>query len=216
MSLVNNKNLVRHLRQSYLIYLGLLPSLATLAVLWQYGYKFPFLLFIGGIVAVSVYLVATYSYTHLPTRLLPMLFFMLDGPFFAFLSMRSKVHPLGFAIETYLIDGTDIWLSILILALVSPLPTSGQRIGSVFFMAVAVAMTTSLFWPYITAELWGQPRAIWLLLGLGTAVISQFITFKQENMARTDDSSGYLIGLLILWLGAMFAGLLLHHYAPPL
>jgi hypothetical protein len=154
----------KSLGKTYLIYLGLLPSIATLAILWEYGHRFPFLVFIGGVGAIGVYLAATFAYTRFPTQLLPLLFLVFDGPLFVLISLRNNFQPLAFAIEGYLIDGIDIWLSILILALTAPLPTRNQRIAAVFFMVAAIGITTSLFWPYIQSELWGQPRALWLFL----------------------------------------------------
>ena len=64
----------------YLSYLGILPALATFAILWRFGHPHPFLVFLGGVVAVSVYLAAIYSYTQLPKQLLPALMMLLDGP----------------------------------------------------------------------------------------------------------------------------------------
>jgi len=61
------------------VYLGLVPCLATLAIFWLYGHQFPSLVFLGGVVAVSVYLAATYYYTLIPESLLTLIFILLDG-----------------------------------------------------------------------------------------------------------------------------------------
>lgn len=201
------KLLVRH----YLFYLGILPSLATFAVLWTYGHPNPFLVFLGGIVAVSVYLAATYSYTQLPNQLLPALIMLLDGPLFVLVSIRNDLNPLAFAIEGYLVDGTILWLSILVLAARSPLPSRGQRVGSILFMLVAIGATTSLFWPYIKAELWGQTRAIWLILGLVQGAISQYGVVRKDEVVRSGDGSiRYIVGLLGMWLVSMIIGMSLY------
>ncbi|HID64751.1 MAG TPA: hypothetical protein EYP49_18695, partial [Anaerolineae bacterium] len=59
--------LVHTINRVHLIYLGLLPSLATFVLLRRYGNRWPFLIFIGGVALVSVYLTVVYHYTHLPS-----------------------------------------------------------------------------------------------------------------------------------------------------
>jgi hypothetical protein len=54
---------------AHLVYLGVLPALATFSLLYAYGHAAPLLLFLGGTVAVGVYLAATYSYTPRPRTL---------------------------------------------------------------------------------------------------------------------------------------------------
>jgi len=163
-----------------------------------------------------VYLAATFAYTQLPAQLLPLLFLIFDGPLFVLVSLRNNFHPLSFAIEGYLIDGIDIWLSILILAITSPLPTKNQRIASVFFMLVAIGVTTSVFWPYIQAELWGQPRAVWLLAGLVEATVAQYTIFNRAESSQDDDSMGYIIVFVMLWVAAMIVGMVLNDANVPL
>lgn len=118
--------LTQKLGRFYLLYLGLLPVVATFAVQSAHSTRFPMLVFLGGVGAVGVYLAATYSYTRLPARLLPLLLMLLDGPLFVLVALRNDFHPLAFAIEGYLIDGTAIWVAILILAGISPLPTQTE------------------------------------------------------------------------------------------
>src|SRR4051812_10896443 len=97
----------------HLIYLGLLPALATFALLFRYGHPLPLALFVGGTVAVSVYLAVTFSYTPQPTSLGFGLLILIDGPLWVLLSLLQKgVNPFGFAVEGFLIDGTAIWISI--------------------------------------------------------------------------------------------------------
>jgi hypothetical protein len=202
---------LKYLGKVYLVYLGLVPCLATLAILWLYGHPSPFLVFLGGVIAVSVYLAATYSYTHIPGSLLTLIFILIDGPIFVFLSLRQGLNPLSFAIEGYLIEGTVLWLSILILAVTSPLPTIGQRVGSVLFMLAALGTTTSLFWPYIQTELWGHPRSIWLALGMVQSAVVQFAVLRRDEVIRSgDDGILYIVGFLFLWLFSMFAGAAIH------
>lgn len=204
--------LIQKLGRIYLWYLGVLPVLATFAVSIVYGARFPMLVFLGGIGGVGVYLAATYSYTGLPNRLLPLLLMLLDGPLFALVALRDGFHPLAFAIEGFLIDGTSIWLAILILSAISPLPTPGQRAASIFFMLVAMAVTTSLFWPYIREHIWGDwLHLAWLLGAIVEAGIASFVLVNKDDVLRDDDGSiFYIAGLVMLWVFAFIAGMALN------
>ncbi|MEJ2751020.1 MAG: hypothetical protein P8183_24395, partial [Anaerolineae bacterium] len=141
----------------HLIYLGLLPSLATFALLRVYGFAYPFVLFIVGTAATAVYLAATYSYTRLPQSLGANLFVLLDGPLFALAGWGGQTgSPWGFAIEGFLVDGTAVWLAILGLSIVSTLPTPGQRAASIGIMVAVLGVTAVVFWPYLRDNLWGH------------------------------------------------------------
>ena len=98
--------------RAHLVYLGLLPALATFAVLVVYGHPFMFLVFLGGIVAVSVYLAVVVSYTCSPSSLAVALFILLDGPVCAALAQLSGGNPYAFAIDSFLVDGVAIWAAI--------------------------------------------------------------------------------------------------------
>ena len=80
----------RTVENVHLVYLGLLPALATFSVLVVYGHPAPSLLFFGGIVAVSVYLAVVASYTRPAPSLGIALFILLDGPLWAALSYSPR------------------------------------------------------------------------------------------------------------------------------
>jgi hypothetical protein len=195
----------------HLIYLGLLPSLATFALLRVYGFAYPFVLFIVGTAVVSVYLAATYSYTRLPQSLGANLFVLLDGPFFALLGWGGQsASPLAFAIEGFLVDGTAVWLAILGLSIASTLPTPGQRAASIGIMVAGLGVVTAVFWPYLRDNLWGHWfQAGALVAGIGEAMFVWYRLLQAEATVRgNDDGSILYIALLILvWVGAMIAGM---------
>jgi hypothetical protein len=194
------------LGKAHLIYLGLLPSVATFALLYTYGHPAPFLLFLGGIVAVSVYLAVIISYTAIPSSPWLSLLILLDGPAWATLSLLSKRVGLPvFAIEGFLIDGTAIWLSTLFLALRSYKPTTGQRVASVALMIVALAATTSLVWPYLQDVLWGEWLSLlWLGLGIIEALIVNYKLLERDVVVRNSDSSTLYIAVLVMvWVGSL-------------
>ncbi len=209
---MKSKSLVARLGQVYLIYLGLLPVLATFAIIFTYGVRFPMLVFLGGVGAVGVYLTATYSYTRLPDKVLPLLVVLFDGPLFVALSLRDGINPLAFAIEGFLIDGTAIWLSILVLSFISPMPTRGQRFWSIVFMLIALGVTASLLWPYLQEYVMGDwIHLIWLLVGCTEATVASFVLVSKDDVIRSGDGSILYIGLLVmLWVVAMFLGNILH------
>ena len=87
----------------HLVYLGLLPALATFAILAEHGHRAIWLVFLGGIVAVSVYLAVAVSYTRSPGSLIAALLILLDGPVCALLAQSEGAQPFSFAIESFLI-----------------------------------------------------------------------------------------------------------------
>ncbi len=204
--------LIDRLQNLYLIYTGVLPAAATFAILLRFGTRAPLIVLVGGLTGVSVYLAALYSYTQLPSHPLPLIILLLDGPLFALLSLRNNFSPFGLAIESYLIDGTAVWIAILLLALVSPLPTPGQRAGSVAFMLAALGVTSALFWPYIEAHILGDwQRTAFLLTGLVEATLTAFPRIRQDQVLRGgEESTRYLVALILLWSVAMIAGSALH------
>jgi hypothetical protein len=193
----------------YLVYLGFLPALATLAVLWAYGYRWLFVLFLVGVAAVGVYLATVMSYTPIPRSLPWLLLALFDGPLFVLISLRDNFHPLAFAIEGFIIDGAAIWISILFLAMVSPLPTRGQRGASIAIMAVILGLMGSLFWPYWQEYLWGQwGRIFWLLAGIVQATWLNFGRFQRAEVLREERDGGilFIVGSIMIWLLAMIVG----------
>lgn len=200
----------------HLVYLGLLPALATFGLLYTYGHPAPLLMFLGGTAAVGVYLAVTFSYTPRPTSLGWALLVLLDGPAWALLSLYSKgaARP-DFAVEGLIVDGTAVWLSILVLALSSPRPTRGQRVASVGFMLVALGATASLVWPYFRDALWGQWASLGCLgAGILEAVLLRFKQLKREQVAQDpDDGLLYIVLLVLTWVCAMILGNVLHEFS---
>ena len=194
--------------RAHLVYLGLLPSFATFALLYTYGYPAPLLmfLFLGGTVAVGVYLAVVISYTEMPASAPLSLLFMLDGPAWVFASLWSRELTLPvFAVEGFLVDGAAIWLSTLVLALRSDRPTRGQRNATVAFMLVALLATASLVWPYLRGELWGE---WWSLSLLGLGVVEGFVVnyrlLERDEVVRDDGSvSVYIAVLVMVWVGSL-------------
>lgn len=193
----------RMLGKAHLIYLGLLPSFATFALLYTYGHPAPLLLFLGGTVAVGVYLAVIISYTAAPPSPWLSLFILLDGPAWVTLSLLSKQLWLPvFAVEGFLVDGTAIWLSTLILALRSYKPTPGQRVASVALMVVAMAAIISLVWPYLRDVLWGQWLSLlWLGLGIIETSVVNYKLLDRDAVVRDSDSTTlYIAVLVMLWV----------------
>lgn len=201
---------------AHLVYLGLLPALATFYLLIRYGHPAPFLLFLGGTAAVSIYLSVIYYYTPFPTSLLLGLSILLDGPVWVLLSLLSnRANPLGFAVEGFLVDGTAIWFSILVFATQSERPTRWQRNGSVLIMLAALAATATLVWPYLRDVLWQHWASLALLgAGLLESTLVRFSAFKREQTARPDNDkgAGYILVMLLLWVAAMISGNVLHEF----
>jgi len=205
---------VKTINRVHLIYLGLLPALATFATLRVYGYPLKFLLFICGVAAVGIYLAVLYAYAPLPQTLLTSLWALVDGPLFA-LTARwgSERWLLSFAIGGFLVDGLAIWLAILWLSLVSPLPTPGQRWASITIMIAVLGAMLSLFWPYLRENVWGQWIQIaWLIVGIAEGGFVWLRLLAAAKMAReqNDENILYIALLVMAWVGAMIAGSVLY------
>jgi hypothetical protein len=200
----------------HLIYLGLLPALATFSLLFRYGHPLPLALFLGGTVAVGVYLAVTFSFTPLPASAGWGLLILLDGPLWVLLSLLSKgVSPLSFAIEGFLVDGTAIWFSILALSIQSEIPMRTERLESIAFMIAALAATASLVWPYLRDVLWGHWESMALLgAGLLESTLLRFNALNRQKTVRKDEnkSAGYIIVMLLVWIASMILGNVLHEY----
>ena len=204
--------LTRAVGRAHLVYLGLLPSLATFALLYTYGHPAPLLLLLGGTAAVGVYLAVIISYTKTPDSPALSLFVMLDGPAWVMLSLLSKELALPeFAIEGFLVEGTAIWLSTLVLAMRSYKPTRGQRVASVAFMLVALAAAASLVWPYLRGELWGEWASLcWLALGVAEAVFVNYRLLERDEVVRDGDSAAIYIAVLTMAWAVSLVGNAFH------
>ncbi|KAA3661206.1 MAG: hypothetical protein DWQ04_17095 [Chloroflexi bacterium] len=194
----------------YLIYLALLPSLATFATMrtygWWYGDFKIMIAFLVGIGAVGVFVAAIWSYQPLPNSLLRLLFLLLDGPLFVLLSQGRGVNPWAFAIEGYLVDGTAVWLAIFWLALRSSKPTPGQRKASMAIMLALIMGIWGFFWPYLQAELTGW-RVAWLMVGAIEGTLIRYVPFKKEAVLRGEQIAPMLIVVFVLlFIAALFGG----------
>ncbi len=199
----------QRINRLHLIYLGLLPSLATFAILSAHGYRWMFPLFIGGVAMVGVLLAEIFAHTRLPDSLSASLLVFLDGPVLALLAARGR----GFAIDSFLVEGPAIWLAIAALALVSDRPTPWQRNASVAIMLIAVGLTLSLFWPYLRATLaerWF--KLVWLALGALEGTIVRFRLLRSEEIVPRDEDFHilYLALLIMAWVAATILGKVWH------
>jgi hypothetical protein len=197
-----------------LIYLGLLPSLATFALLSRYGYPHPFLVFVIGIALMGVYLTFTYHFTPLPQSTAGTLLGWLDGPIVVLAAQRLQGSLQNFAIESFMIDGLNLWLAILGLAVLSSKPTRGQRIASLGIGVVVVGGLISLLWPYATETLWSDKLQIaWLGIGVAEGAVMHYQLLKNEKVRHAKEDQGilYVALLILVWIGALNAGIIVHN-----
>ena len=169
----------------------------------------PLLLFLGGAVSVGVYLAVICYYTPMPRSFAGGLLTLLDGPAWVAVSLLTKhAIPLGYVVEGFIIEGTAIWLSILILAAKFP----RQRLAAIGYMLLALAVSISLVYPYFRDDLMNQ----WLSIGLLSlgAVESFAVRFHQlkldeegnKHRADPNQNTVFLIVFIIIWTAAMIAG----------
>src|SRR5205085_2042686 len=119
-----------------------------------------------------------------PTSLGRGILVLLDGPAWVLLSLYTKrVFPLGFAVEAFIVDGTAICLSILILAY----RTAGAR-AAAGWMLLALAAIVSLVWHYFHEHLWGEWGSVALLaVGMIEAMLVRSKQLRRDETARNAD-----------------------------
>jgi hypothetical protein len=195
----------------HIIYLGLLPALATFVLLRRYGYPLPLLLFLGGAVAVAVYIAVVNYYTPPPPRSIAAgLFVLFDGPIWVAFSMLSKHSiPAGAVVEGFIVEGTAIWLSILILAAKFP----RRRLAAIGYMLLSLAITASLVYPYFRDNLHGHPMSLSILgFGIVETFATRFSQLKRDEEGRDgrdidpDKGVAFIIIMIVVWAAAMIAG----------
>ncbi|MFH1195455.1 MAG: hypothetical protein V1720_07060 [bacterium] len=193
----------------YLIYLGLLPSIAVFVVLIMYGTGYPFLLFFGGIVLVSVYLAVVISYTPKSSSLITALIAFLDGPIFAAISDFANPGFNTIAIDSFLIEGIAIWIAILWLAVSTNRPTKEQRIGTIILGIIAFGTISFSFFQYIDEYIFSNIfRFLGLLAGIIEAVMVNHFVLKADIIYRDSTaSSKYIIIFIFIWIAAMCVGM---------
>jgi len=174
----------------------------------EYGHPAPFLVFIGGVVEVSVYLAVVANYVRTPPSLVGCLLVLLDGPGWVLLSLARGGHPLAYPVEGFLVDGMAVWTVILWLALTTDRIKGRERLAPIAFMLFAIGAAFSLFWPYVRDAAWGDwPKVATLSLGAIQAAGTHFYVLKRDVLARDPDKSmGFILVLLGVWIAAMFVG----------
>jgi hypothetical protein len=196
----------------HLVYLGLLPVLATFSLLVVYGHPAPTLLFLGGVVAVSVYLVVVFNYTRPTQSLRVALFVLFDGPFWALLSILAGGSLFSFAADAFLIDGVAIWLAIVWLAVSTSRPSQGQRIATVGFALFAVSSLLFAFWPYLREQVFGEwVRLLSVGVGIVEAVVARHYWLEVDEPVRDGKKcTEYILILLSAWIVAFCVGNILY------
>ncbi|MFL6227860.1 MAG: hypothetical protein ACJ741_03675 [Pyrinomonadaceae bacterium] len=201
---------------AHLVYLGLLPALATFSLLFLYGHPAPLLLLLAGTAAVGVYLAVIITYTTLPTSPGWALFVLLDGPGCVALSLVvQRDTSFAFAIRGFLVDGTAIWIAILILAVRLFGLTNRQSAAAIGFMLASLVATASLVWPYYRDVL----REDWISVGLLSAgvveatIIRLKLLQRDEVVRDSNMSAAYIIVLILVWVAALILGNVLHGWS---
>lgn len=198
---------------AHLIYLGLIPSAATFFSLLKYGTGYPFLVFIGGIVLVSVYLAVVASYTKESKSLWVSLWVFVDGPVFALLSNYKSLSFSSVFIDSFMIDGTSIWLAIMWLAVSTDRPTKAQRNGTLILGIIALATVIIGFYGYLNEQIFGSLfRSAGLLAGIIETVVVYHFILKMDIVYRDSTAaSKYIIAFILIWLAAMIGGINFHN-----
>lgn len=208
------RRLLAFLDKVHLIYLALLPAWATGVTLATYGHQSPFLILIGGIVAVGVYLAVIVNYTRPATSFGVALLTLIDGPLWAASAQLTGRFAASFAVDAFLVDGVAIWIAIVWLAVTTSRPTREQRVATLVFAIIAVGTVCSLFWPYLRENLWGQWLGVGvLLLGIGEAVVAHHYLLDKDEIVRGERfTMPYLIIIIFLfvWIAAMMVGMVIY------
>ena len=201
----------RAVENVHLVYLGLLPALATFSLLVVYGHPAPMVLFLSGVAAVSVYLVVVFNYTRPARSLKTALFILLDGPFWTVLSTLAGGPSFSFAADAFLIDGVAIWLAIVWLAVGTSRPSKEQRIATIGFALFAVGGMLFAFWPYLREYVLGEwVRSFSVGMGLVEAVVARHCLLEVDEPVRGEKCMEYILILLSVWIVAFCVGNILY------
>ncbi|HFE66729.1 MAG TPA: hypothetical protein ENJ93_05655 [Chloroflexi bacterium] len=189
----------------HLVYLGLLPALATFIALTTQGNAGFLLIFLGGIAVVGVYLAVISSYWGGTRSLGAALLALLDGPIFAMLAQAGRGDMASFIVGNFAIDATAIWAAIMWLAWTTSRPTRGQRIATLAFGLLALSMLLWTFRPFLWSGSWAT--LFWLTMGATEAFIARHRLLEADTVTRNGDTSAqYILVFIIIWVVALFAG----------
>lgn len=204
-----------------LVWIGLLPAIATFGVVQQYGgpglggsgESARPVIAIVGFAAVAVELAALVTYTRFPSSVLTAIFVLVDGPALALLSCRSDPSVFDFAVRSFAIDGTAVWLAIAALALTTR-KLVGRRAVPVAIMAGMIACTLAVLAPYLAHRVPRTFDSLGPLVGglIWSSVVNYRVLASDEIVREggSGASMGYVLGLAALWLVAYGLGVALH------
>src|SRR5690606_2496383 len=95
-----------------------------------------------------------------------------------FSTLSKHSIPSGSVVEGFIVEGTAIWLSILILAAKFP----HRRLAAIGYMLVALVITASLVYPYFRDELHGHAMSLGLLgFGIVESFAARFAQLKRDE-----------------------------------
>jgi len=191
------------------MYLGVLPAVATWGVFRLYGLPFaaPMVLF-GGLIAVVVYLGIVLNVAPAPASPWTALWILLDGPFFALLAGPRSFA--GFAIQAFFVDGLALWIGVAALWFgIARSDGAESLFGCTTWLIVAgLAGMFAPFWPYLHHDVLGHwTSLVVLLVGVAGATWSHLRALGGDGAGR--DTSGFGAAM---WMIAMVAGLGLHSH----
>ncbi len=200
------------LGQVRFVYLGVLPSVATFALVVRGGPTdgvLGMLLFVAGGVFVACYLWAL-TFQGEPKSWLVAAVQLFAGPCFALASRPAGEDLPALAIRAFLIDGVAMVVALVWLGWTTrPMAGTAPRLVLTFGAAGLLAAVTPLFWP-----LWHEgDLAHWrewlpLALGVGQSAVFDMRGLKKEQSGETDafDAGASLGPLLLLWIVSLMAG----------
>ena len=201
-----SRQLAERITQIHLIYLSLLPAVATFLILGIFKiFLHPMLLLVVGTAAVGIVLAVSTSYYKASSNPWKNLIVLFDAPLWACATLFFGGSLATAITEDIIVEMFGILLGLFAVVLSSPVPTRGQRIASFFAVGLPLLGILYVIWQYAVAYIFPVQGRVWILVAaILQGTIMQFLLTWDDDVQR--DSSGYIVVGVVAWLAAMFAG----------
>lgn len=198
--------IINFLNKFHIYYLWIIPSIAIFFIIqkmhwWNSG--FWMIIFLSWIIIISVYLATVISYTKPIKNIGILLFTIIDWPLFGLLSNWNLNDYKWAIINTFFIENLAIWLSIVILAIISGRASKNQIVWVFILFWVVLSWITILLYSidfFKLNTLW----YIFFIIWIGESLVIKYKIFYEDNVVNENESMFFIIGFIFLWLFTFF------------
>lgn len=208
MAALSTRRIANGIGWLYLIYIAIIPSVATLFLLDRVDLTdlqaWP--IFIFGIGLVGIHSAATGSYSALSTKIWRNLLLLLDAPILVGITVFMG-HALSDAfIQLAFIELIPLIVALNAVVLISPIPTAKQRLISMIAVVPLLLIFGWIFLWYVS--MYSEQVNPWFLYGaMIQGVLTQAYFLARDHVER---DSAALVGVgVTLWMASFILGMML-------